>query len=161
MDRGGAGPRSPRDRYIDLLRVLSLSMVVLGHWLAVLVTWEDGTVTGRNALNVVPGMWPLTWIFQVMPLFFFVGGFSNRKSYESVCRRGGGYVAYVTRRLQRLLVPAGDGNGRARRRQSAGERPADAARAADDQGRGLAKVLPHVASPCGFSWSRPRTGVGP
>ena len=50
-------------------------MVVLGHWLAVLVTWEDGTVTGENALNVVPDLWPLTWVFQVMPLFFFVGGF--------------------------------------------------------------------------------------
>lgn len=99
------GLRRPRDRYIDLLRALSLSMVVLGHWLAVLVSWEDGTVTGRNALNVVPGMWPLTWVFQVMPLFFFVGGFSNRMSYESACRRGGGYVSYTVRRLQRLLVP--------------------------------------------------------
>jgi len=56
-------------------------------------------------LNVVPGMWPLTWLFQVMPLFFFVGGFANRKSYESVCRRGGGYVAFVTLRLERLLIP--------------------------------------------------------
>lgn len=80
-------------------------MVVLGHWLAVLVTWEDGTVTGENALNVVPDLWPLTWVFQVMPLFFFVGGFSNRKSYESVRRRGGGYVMYIGRRLDRLLVP--------------------------------------------------------
>lgn len=101
----GPADRTPRDRYIDLLRVFSLSMVVLGHWLAVIVTWEDGTVEGENALNVVPGMWPLTWVFQVMPLFFFVGGFANRKSYESACRRGGGYVAYTTRRLQRLLVP--------------------------------------------------------
>jgi fucose 4-O-acetylase-like acetyltransferase len=80
-------------------------MVICGHWLAVLVTWEGGTLHGENALNVLPQMWPLTWLFQVMPLFFFVGGFANRKSYESVVRRGGGYAAYVTGRLQRLLIP--------------------------------------------------------
>ena len=80
-------------------------MVIVGHWLATLVTWEDGTLRGENALNVLPEMWPLTWLFQVMPLFFFVGGFANRKSYESAVRRGGGYAAYLTNRLQRLLAP--------------------------------------------------------
>jgi fucose 4-O-acetylase-like acetyltransferase len=85
--------------------VFSLALVICGHWLAVLVTWEEGTLHGENALNVLPQMWPLTWLFQVMPLFFFVGGFANRKSYESVVRRGGGYAAYVTGRLQRLLIP--------------------------------------------------------
>ncbi|MCP4247538.1 MAG: acyltransferase, partial [bacterium] len=94
-----------RDRYVDFLRVFSLMMVIGGHWLAVLVTWEAGTLRGESALNVLPEMWPLTWLFQVMPLFFFVGGFANRKSYESVVRRGGGYAAYVTGRLQRLLMP--------------------------------------------------------
>jgi len=90
---------------VDFLRIFSLLMVIVGHWLAALVTWEDGTLRGENALNVLPEMWPLTWVFQVMPLFFFVGGFANRKSYESIVRRGGGYAAYVTSRLQRLLVP--------------------------------------------------------
>jgi fucose 4-O-acetylase-like acetyltransferase len=94
-----------RDRYVDFVRVFSLALVICGHWLAVLVTWEGGTLYGENALNVLPRMWPLTWLFQIMPLFFFVGGFANRKSYESVVRRGGGYAAYVTGRLQRLLIP--------------------------------------------------------
>jgi fucose 4-O-acetylase-like acetyltransferase len=94
-----------RDRYVDFLRVLSLGLVVVGHWLATLVWWEEGAVRGENGLNVLPEMWPLTWLFQVMPLFFFVGGFANRKSYESAVRRGGGYAAYVTSRLQRLLIP--------------------------------------------------------
>lgn len=94
-----------RDRYIDFLRVFSLIMVIVGHWLAVLVTWEDGQIAGENGLNVLPEMWPLTWLLQVMPLFFFVGGYANRKSYESAVRRGGGYAAYLTGRLQRLLMP--------------------------------------------------------
>jgi fucose 4-O-acetylase-like acetyltransferase len=94
-----------RDRYIDFLRVFSLIMVIVGHWLAVLVTWEDGQIAGENGLNVLPEMWPITWLLQVMPLFFFVGGYANRKSYESAVRRGGGYAAYLTGRLQRLLIP--------------------------------------------------------
>ncbi len=105
MDAAALVTTRPRDRYVDFLRVFSLIMVIGGHWLAVLVTWEDGTLEGENALNVLPEMWPLTWLLQVMPLFFFVGGFANRKSYESAVRRGGGYAAYVTSRLQRLLIP--------------------------------------------------------
>ena len=99
------GTGTPRDRFVDFIRVVSLLMVVIGHWLAVVVTWQDGTLRGENGLNILPEMWPLTWVFQVMPLFFFVGGFANRKSYESAVRRGGGYAAYVTGRLQRLLIP--------------------------------------------------------
>lgn len=102
---GSLAPTTVRDRYVDFLRVFSLALVILGHWLAVLVTWEEGALHGENGLNVLPEMWPLTWLFQVMPLFFFVGGFANRKSYESVIRRGGGYAAYVTGRLRRLLIP--------------------------------------------------------
>ena len=77
-----------RDRYVDFLRVLSLGLVVVGHWLATLVWWEEGTVRGENGLNVLPEMWPLTWLFQVMPLFFFVGGFSNSLGWDSVQRAG-------------------------------------------------------------------------
>lgn len=105
LSTGGLGAARRRDRYVDFLRIFSLAMVIVGHWLATLVTWEEGTLEGENALNVLPEMWPLTWLFQVMPVFFFVGGFANRKSYESAVRRGGGYAAYVTGRLQRLLQP--------------------------------------------------------
>jgi hypothetical protein len=93
-----------RDRYIDLLRVASLGTVVLGHWLMAVVT-GDGV---GNLLAVVPELQLLTWALQIMPVFFFVGGFSHALSYRSL-RRGqpGGsvYSAFLRARLQRLLRP--------------------------------------------------------
>ncbi len=102
----GATPAT-RDRYVDLLRVASLGAVVLGHWLMAAVT-PDGV---GNLLAVVPALQPLTWLLQVMPVFFFVGGFSHALSYRSLLRkRPGGsedsvYSAFLRARLQRLLRP--------------------------------------------------------
>ncbi|RSS92595.1 acyltransferase [Streptomyces sp. WAC05292] len=93
-----------RDRYVDLLRVASLGTVVLGHWLMAAVT-ADGM---GNLLAVVPGLQALTWILQVMPVFFFVGGFSHALSHRSLERRAGGapvYAAFLRARLRRLLRP--------------------------------------------------------
>lgn len=78
----GATPAT-RDRYVDLLRVASLGAVVLGHWLMAAVT-PDGV---GNLLAVVPALQPLTWLLQVMPVFFFVGGFSHALSYRSLLRK--------------------------------------------------------------------------
>ncbi|GAA2496214.1 acyltransferase [Streptomyces gobitricini] len=87
-----------RDRYIDLLRVVSLATVVLGHWLMAAVT-ADGSV--GNLLAVVPALQPLTWALQIMPVFFFVGGFSHALSYRS----RPGYATFLRARLERLLRP--------------------------------------------------------
>ncbi|MBT2899415.1 acyltransferase [Streptomyces sp. McG3] len=96
-----------RDRYVDLLRVASLGAVVLGHWLMAAVT-PDGV---GNLLAVVPALQPLTWLLQVMPVFFFVGGFSHALSYRSLLRKrpegseDSVYPAFLRARLQRLLRP--------------------------------------------------------
>ncbi|MER7518984.1 acyltransferase [Streptomyces sp. NPDC126499] len=87
-----------RDRYVDLLRVASLAVVVLGHWLMAAVT-ADGRV--GNLLAVVPGLQILTWALQVMPVFFFVGGFSHALAHRS----RPGYADFLRARLQRLLRP--------------------------------------------------------
>lgn len=107
MTGGPASPREPleRDRFIDLLRVLSILAVVVGHWLVAHLGWDGGRLTLESSLGASPGLWPLTWLLQVMPLFFFVGGFSNWASLDSVRRRGGGYAAFVDRRFHRLLAP--------------------------------------------------------
>jgi fucose 4-O-acetylase-like acetyltransferase len=94
-----------RDRYVDFLRALSILVVVFGHWLMAIVYWRGEGLTGASALEVVPGLWILTWILQVMPLFFFVGGFSNLVALDAVRRRGGGYSEFVSSRLQRLMRP--------------------------------------------------------
>ncbi|WP_338672298.1 acyltransferase [Streptomyces sp. SCSIO 30461] len=93
-----------RDRYVDLLRVASLGTVVLGHWLMAAVT-ADGV---GNLLAVVPQLQPLTWALQIMPVFFFVGGFSHALSYRSLSRRrpeGSVYALFLRARLRRLLRP--------------------------------------------------------
>ncbi|MEV4504929.1 acyltransferase family protein [Streptomyces klenkii] len=98
-----------RDRVIDLLRVASLGTVVLGHWLMAAVTVDDdGRAAVGNLLAVEPKLQLLTWFLQVMPVFFFVGGFSHALSYRSLTRRTGGapaYALFLRARLQRLLRP--------------------------------------------------------
>ncbi|MEU0374955.1 acyltransferase [Streptomyces sp. NPDC006283] len=93
-----------RDRYIDLLRVVSLGTVVIGHWLMAAVT-DDGV---GNLLAVVPELQLLTWVLQIMPVFFFVGGFSHALSYRSLRRKHPDrsvYSVFLRGRLQRLLRP--------------------------------------------------------
>ena len=94
-----------RDRYVDFLRALSIAVVVLGHWLMAIIYLDDGRLTGANALDVVPGLWILTWVLQVMPLFFFAGGFSNYVSWRGATRRGEGYQSFLRARVERLMRP--------------------------------------------------------
>jgi hypothetical protein len=107
-DLAAATPSS-RDRYVDLLRVASLGTVVLGHWLmAAVTTGDDGRVEIGNLLAVRPELQILTWLLQVMPVFFFVGGFAHALSYRSLRRRTPErqvYSAFLRARLQRLLRP--------------------------------------------------------
>lgn len=94
-----------RDRVIDALRVGSLLVVVLGHWLMASVAVVDGRVTGSNSLVSMPGLHPLTWVLQVMPLFFVAGGFANLTVWRRIRQRGGGYPEYLRGRTTRLLGP--------------------------------------------------------
>ena len=79
----------------------SILVVVAGHWLMAVVGWRGGRVEGGNAIALVPGLWLATWLLQVMPLFFFVGGLANLVS----ARRGGGWTGFVQGRAARLLQP--------------------------------------------------------
>ncbi|WP_030747964.1 acyltransferase [Streptomyces griseus] len=91
------GTPAGRDRYVDLLRVVSLGVVVCGHWLMAAVT-DDGV---GNLLAVVPELQVLTWALQVMPVFFFVGGFAHALAHRS----RPGYADFLRARLRRLLRP--------------------------------------------------------
>jgi len=67
-----------RNRAIDLYRVVAMVLVAVGHWLVIAIgTDADGELFARNALEVAPQLGWLTWGFQVMPLFFAVGGFAS------------------------------------------------------------------------------------
>ncbi len=76
-----------------------------GHWLAAAVTVQDGRLGGVNALEVLPWARPLTWLLQVMPVFFLVGGYANAASWSSHQRRGGDGASWVRSRMFRLLRP--------------------------------------------------------
>ncbi len=91
-----------RDNFIDLLRVVAVLVVVLGHWLGTTVIWQPGRIEGENALSVISETHLATWILQVMPLLFFVGGFSNSRS---LARHGGDYLGFLRTRYERLLRP--------------------------------------------------------
>jgi peptidoglycan/LPS O-acetylase OafA/YrhL len=94
-----------RERYADLLRVVSIGLVVLGHWLAAVVLVRDGDlVTGRLHALVPWAQWG-TWVFQVMPVFFIVGGFVNARSWSRAINDERSWSAWTRRRYQRLLIP--------------------------------------------------------
>ncbi|MFI6637881.1 acyltransferase [Nonomuraea fuscirosea] len=95
-----------RERGVDLWRALAICLVVFGHWFVVAVTYRDGRLAGYNALDVLRWMDPVTWLFQVMPIFFLVGGYAAGASMASHRASGGGGVGWVLKRTDRLLRPA-------------------------------------------------------
>ncbi|MDH3446718.1 MAG: acyltransferase [Gammaproteobacteria bacterium] len=94
-----------RNRYVDFLRAVSILIVIVGHWLMTTVYYYDSSLTTEHLFQIQPWTQWLTWIFQVMPIFFIVGGFSNAVSIESARRRGIGYGAWLSLRLNRLAIP--------------------------------------------------------
>ncbi len=95
-----------RDRVVDLLRGASILAVVFGHWFIGVVHWRDDVILTESAIGVTPGLWLMTWLFQVMPIFFFVGGYANATAYASSRSRGESSLAFVRRRVARLLRPS-------------------------------------------------------
>jgi hypothetical protein len=94
-----------RDRYVDLLRVLAISAVVYGHWLIAVVAYRDGHLDADYLLLVVPSTQYFTWLFQVMPVFFLVGGYANAASLRSAQRHGASAADWLRVRWRRLLGP--------------------------------------------------------
>lgn len=95
-----------RSRAVDVVRVLALAAVVLGHWLK--QGWyvdAAGDLHRAGLLGIAPWTHPLTWVFQVIPVFFVVGGFANARSWRSATHRGVGYGAWLAGRTERLTRP--------------------------------------------------------
>lgn len=94
-----------RERHVDFLRAVAICVVVIGHWLAIAVVYQDGELDGVNALGILTWAHPLTWMLQVMPVFFLVGGFANAASLSSHWESGGDNVTWLHTRTDRLLRP--------------------------------------------------------
>lgn len=94
-----------RNRYVDLLRAVSIGAVVLGHWI-IAAPWVDGgELRLDHMLAVQPWTQWLTLLFQVMPVFFLVGGYSNAASWDAAQRAGTPYGAWIAGRARRLIGP--------------------------------------------------------
>ncbi len=91
-----------RDLLVDTLRALSLLMVVVWHWVFTILIWEADGPHASNPIGITRGLWLVTWLLQVMPLFFFAGGYVHSKTWE----RDHGGAQWVIRRLRALLLPA-------------------------------------------------------
>lgn len=87
------------------MRVMSILVVIFGHWLMAAVTVDDGELIPGHLLELADWTHPLTWLFQVMPVFFFVGGYANALSWRSARRRGETYGSWLRARLRRLVLP--------------------------------------------------------
>lgn len=94
-----------RNRTVDFLRALSILAVVLGHWVISAPYFDNGSPAYSHILDLAPWSQWLTWLFQVMPVFFFVGGYSNFISWGSAQRKGLGFQAWFDSRIRRLIGP--------------------------------------------------------
>ncbi len=86
-----------RDRVLDAVKAAALLAVVVGHSLAWHITPAGSAV---NVLELNPGLRVLTWIFQVLPLFFAAGAVSNAASLGRTDP-----AHFRLRRTRRLVTP--------------------------------------------------------
>lgn len=106
LDALVAATPSTRDRVVDLVRAVSIGVVVVWHWSLSLTHWTaGGALTMPNPLDTITGGWALTWVLQVMPVFFLVGGYANLAGWQAVTRDGGGARTFLATRMRRLLGP--------------------------------------------------------
>ena len=95
-----------RDRVVDLLRGASLAIVVAGHTLMAVVVWNRGVPRVDNLLRLVPELEPLTWVLQVIPVFFAAGAIANRSSLHTATVRQEPWRIWMWARTRRLARPA-------------------------------------------------------
>ncbi|TGD85735.1 acyltransferase [Mycolicibacterium sp. CH28] len=89
---------------MDLYRVGALLLIVVGHWMAASLTFSDGGFWRENPLVDMPWTQWLTWIFQVVPVFFVVAGYASAVSW-SRRRDDESTQTWLRRRLSRPLGP--------------------------------------------------------
>ncbi|SBS77620.1 Acyltransferase 3 [uncultured Mycobacterium sp.] len=93
-----------RNHSMDLYRVVALLLVVLGHWMAASLTFSDGAFWRDNPLVDLPWTQWLTWIFQVVPVFFVVAGYASAVSWTQRSPDES-RQAWLRRRLVRPIGP--------------------------------------------------------
>ncbi|TDD19572.1 acyltransferase [Nonomuraea diastatica] len=88
------------------MRALSLIVVVVWHWAFTILEWKPHGPEPTSPLGFTSGLWILTWLLQVLPLFFYVGGHVHLLSWNRAKTRGFGIGSFVLRRIRALALPA-------------------------------------------------------
>lgn len=95
-----------RDPAIDAARAACLAVVFVLHAMMVGVSVGPRGPVLENALEGWAGFAPATWVVQVMPLFFVIGGYAGWTQWRRLEERGADAAAFVRARLARLVRPA-------------------------------------------------------
>ncbi|MER5550922.1 acyltransferase [Streptomyces sp. NPDC002793] len=92
-----------RDRAVDGLRALALLAVPAGHWLLGGFTLDgDGALHNASPLSTFAVFSPVSWVLQMLGVFFLVGGYASVLSYH---RRPSTTGAWLRTRMVRLGRP--------------------------------------------------------
>jgi hypothetical protein len=82
--------------YLNFLRIVSLTGIVLAE--SVLAFTMRGSAEDA-------WLWPLTWLLQLVPLFFLAGGHANLLAWRAALDGGAGYGTYLVGRIGWLIRP--------------------------------------------------------
>jgi peptidoglycan/LPS O-acetylase OafA/YrhL len=97
-----------RDVFIDFVRAFSLLVVVAWHWVFTILLWEKDGPHASNPIGMTHGLFLVTWLLQVMPLFFFIGGHAHTVAWNRASTKGPTATlwSFAWKRLRTLLAPA-------------------------------------------------------
>jgi hypothetical protein len=90
-----------RDRAVDVARLAALVVVMFGHCALLLATIDTSGLRISNLLGELPAIAPITWVLQVMPLFFLAGGAAGAYGWHP----GTPWGTWLFTRAQRLCRP--------------------------------------------------------
>jgi surface polysaccharide O-acyltransferase-like enzyme len=96
-----AGTKPDRDRAVDVARLAALVVVMFGHCALLLATIDSSGLWIGNLIGEIPAIAPVTWLVQVMPLFFLAGGAAGAYGW----REGTQWGTWLFTRSQRLCRP--------------------------------------------------------
>lgn len=96
-----ASTKPDRDRAVDVARLAALVVVMFGHCALLLATIDSGGLRIGNLLGEISALAPITWVVQVMPLFFLAGGAAGAYGWHEGTQWG----TWLFTRAQRLCRP--------------------------------------------------------
>lgn len=99
VDDVAAATPAGRDRALDVIRITALLGVIAGHTVMATSIIRDDVFVWENLLTTSVMFQALTWIFQIMPLFFFAGVAASAGSYA------GNWGGWLLKRCTRLYRP--------------------------------------------------------